>query len=307
MVGKMMMIVNPASANGKTGSNWAQMDSHLRSLGLEFSEQMTAAAGDATRMTRQALCEGYTTIVSVGGDGTLNETLNGFFEQGSLINPEARLGVICCGTGGDFVRTSGIPREFPEAARLLKEGKSRTLDVGQIVFNTHEGERVSRYYLNVAGFGLDGEVVYRVNNTSKALGGFLSFLWGTVYGILAHQSLPIKLEVDDQICYEGMMTIVAVANGQYFGGGMQIAPMAQLESGHFEVVLIEAMSKFELLTCLPTIYKGTHINNPHFKAFSGSRVKATSPQQVLVDIDGEQPGQLDAEFSIIPACLPVIC
>lgn len=302
----MMMIVNPASANGKTGSNWSKMDSYLRSIGLEFSVQMTAAAGDATRMTRQALLDGYTTIVSIGGDGTLNETLNGFFDQDALINPEASLGVICCGTGGDFIRTAGIPRKLPPAAVLLREGKSRTLDVGCVTFISHAGERVSRYFLNVAGFGLDGETVYRVNNTSKALGGFLSFLWGTVSAIIAHRSLPIKLEVDGQICYEGMMTVVAVTNGQYFGGGMQIAPMADLESGQFEVILIDAMTKRELLTCLPTIYKGKHIYNPHFKAFSGTRVKATSTQRVLVEVDGEQPGYLDAEFSLIPACLKVI-
>lgn len=301
-----MIIINPASANGRTGDNWEQMRSHLHKLDLQFDEQMTTAAGDATRMTRQAILDGYTTVVSVGGDGTLNETLNGFFDQGTLINPQARLGVICCGTGGDFVRTAGIPKDFHEAAATLLRGKTRKLDVGQITFVTHGGEKATRYFLNIAGFGLDGEVVYRVNNTSKAMGGFLSFLWGTFTGLLAYRSLPIKLEIDGEVCYEGMMTVVAVANGQYFGGGMQIAPMARLNSGRFAIVLIDSMSKGKFLTSLPTIYSGTHINNPHAHVFMGTRVRATSTQKVLVEVDGEQPGYLDAELSLIPQCLPVI-
>lgn len=305
-MGKMMMIVNPVSANGKTGCNWEYMKNHLHSLDLSFDECMTTAAGDATRLARQALMDGYSTIVAVGGDGTLNETLNGFFNDQNLINPEARLGVICCGTGGDFVRTAGIPREFTEAAACLKKGNSKPLDVGIVSFTSHNGEKAVRYFLNIAGFGIDGEVVDRVNRTSKIWGGFLSFLWGTITALLAHHSLPVKLEIDGELCYEGMITMAAVANGQYFGGGMQIVPMANLDSGHFQIAVIEAMTKTEFISCLPTIYKGTHIENPHFKTYQGNRVKATSSQKVLLDIDGEQPGCLDAEFAIIPACLPVI-
>lgn len=303
---KTMMIINPASANGRTGKNWPQMDSYLRLQGLEFDIKMTGAAGEATDLARRAIQDGYTTIVSVGGDGTLNEILNGFFIDEQLINPQARLGVLCCGTGGDFIRSAGIPRDFPAAAALLCKGKSHFLDVGKVSFITHTGERESRYFLNIAGFGLDGETVHRVNNTSKALGGFISFLWGTVSALLAHRSLPLKLEIDGVRCYEGMITMVAVANGQFFGSAMQIAPSAALDSGLFSIVLIKAMPKLELLSCLPTIYKGTHVYKPQVEVFVGTRVIATSSGKVLLDIDGEQPGRLDAEFSIIPACLSVI-
>lgn len=301
-----MIIVNPASANGRTGKNWPRMSSYLYSQGLEFDQQMTGSMGDATRLARQALLDGYTTVVSVGGDGTLNETLNGFFAGDALINPRAKLGVLFCGTGGDFIRTAGIPRNFNQAAARLREGNSNILDVGRITFASHSGERVSRYFLNVAGFGVDGEIVYRVNHTSKALGGFVSFLYATVSGLVAYRCLPVKLEIDSQVCYEGMFTVVAVGNGQFFGSGMQIVPMAKLDSGHFDIVLIEQMSKLELLRYLPSIYRGNHIKNPHARLFSGKEVRATSSQKVLVDIDGEQPGCLDAEFTIVPACLPVI-
>lgn len=302
-----VVIVNPNSANGKTGRIWPALSQELRSAGLDFKVHITSRPLEATEVVQAALQHGYTTVIAVGGDGTLNEVLNGFFQDDRPINPGARLGVISCGTGSDFVRSAGIPRSPLKACRRLLQGHTRLIDTGKVVFTGHSGHQEVRYFINVAGMGVDGEIVYRVNHTSKALGGFLSFLWGTVNGLIQYRNRRIRLEVDGTIRYQGDATMIAVANGQYFGGGMRVAPNAVLDSGQFEIVVVDGGSKMELLANLPRIYRGTHLKHPSVTTMKGHHVRAFSPEKVLLDIDGEQPGCLDAEITILPASLHLIC
>ncbi len=306
MAKNTMVIVNPASGNGKTRNNWPDIKNNLEKAGLEFDFAHTTCRFEATYFVREALKNGYETIVSVGGDGTLNEVVNGFFDNGVMINQSAKLGIIPGGTGGDFIRTLDYPKDYIEACQVIARGQSELIDLGKVNFFNHNASPISRYFINVAGFGLDGAVVDRVNRTSKFFGGFLSFLYGTIAGTLQFQSFPLTLEVDGQLVHEGMTSVVTVANGQYFGGSMQIAPGAVLDDGIFEIVIVEGLTKGRLLRCLPTIYKGAHGQFPEVSFLRGIRVKATSPERVLLDIDGEQPGILNAEFSILPKVLNII-
>ena len=304
---KTMVIVNPASGNGKTRISWPDIKQNLEAAGLVFDDVFTTCRFEATHFASQALRDGYDTIISVGGDGTLNEVVNGFFADDKMINPAARLGIIPGGTGGDFIRTLNYPEDYKEACQVLGRGQSRKIDVGQLHFIDNDGKPTQRYFVNIAGFGMDGAVVERVNRTSKFFGGFLSFLYGTVMALIQFDSFQLSLEVDGKLVYEGPATMTAVANGQYFGGSMQIAPRAVLDDGVFEIVLIEGLKKGKLLRCLPTIYKGAHGQFPEVRFMQGTTVRAVSPDRVLLDIDGEQPGVLDAEFSILPGVLNIIC
>lgn len=303
---KTLVVVNPCSANGKTLKKWPHIQQELNAAGAVFDYRMTEFSLHAIEITRDALKQGYDTVVAVGGDGTLNEVVNGFFENDQMINPEARLGVISCGTGGDFVRTAGLAKNVKTACQTIAQGRTRKIDLGLASFKDHQGNDVAKYFINVAGFGIDGEIVYRVNHTSKAFGGFLSFLWGTLAAIASFQPHEIRLEIDGAIRFNGKATVIAVGNGKYIGGGMKIVPMAELDTGYFDVVVVDNMSKFELIKNLPRIYSGSHIDDPRVYCMRGKRIKANSPERVLVDIEGEQPGTLDIEISILPGIMKLL-
>ena len=306
MAKQAMVIVNPASANGKTRINWPDIKKCLETEGLEFDFSSTTCRSEATYFAREALHKGYDAIISVGGDGTLNEIINGFFENGQMINSSAKLGIIAGGTGGDFIRTLGYPKNYKEACNIIARGQTKLIDLGKLEYFDHKEQLTTNYYINIAGFGLDGAVVDRVNHTSKFFGGFVSFLYGTIAGLAQFRSFSLTLEVDGQLAYQGPATMAAVANGQYFGGSMQIAPAAVLDDGILEIVIVKGMKKLKLLRCLPTIYGGTHIIKPEVICLQGTKVKATSPDRVLLEIDGEQPGLLNAEFTILPKALNII-
>ncbi len=303
---KTMVVVNPCSANGKTLKKWPHIQQELNAAGAVFDYRMTEYSLHAVEITREALKQGYDTIVAVGGDGTLNEVVNGFFEDDKTINPEAKLGVISCGTGGDFVRTAGLAKDIKTACQTIAKGGTRIIDIGRALFKDHQGNYMTKYFINVAGFGIDGEIVYRVNHTSKAFGGFLSFLWGTLTAIASFQPREIRLEIDGTIRFNGKATVIAAGNGKYIGGGMKIVPMAELDSGYFDVIVVDNMSKVELIKNLPRIYGGSHIDDPRVYCMRGTRIKASSPELVLVDIEGEQPGTLDIDISILPGIMRLI-
>ncbi len=307
MAKNAMVIVNPASSNGKTRKNWPDIKKNLEKAGLEFDFAPTTCRFEATHFAREAIKNGYETIVSVGGDGTLNEVINGFFDNGVKINQSAKLGIIPGGTGGDFIRTLGYPKDYIEACKVIARGQSQLIDLGKVDFFDHDASPISRYFINVAGFGLDGTVVDRVNRTSKFFGGFVSFLYGTLAGVMQFKSFDLCLEVDGKPVYEGSTTVIAIANGQFFGGGMQIAPGAILDDDLFDIVIVKGMNKSRFITCLPSIYKGSHGQYPEVTFMQGRSVKASSPGRVLLEVDGEQPGILNAEITLLPKAMHVIC
>lgn len=299
-----MAIVNPASANGATGRKWPNIERQLKQAGLAFDWQFTTGPGDATDMTRNALRSGARTIVSVGGDGTTNEVVNGFYSDGVALNPEAEFAIIPGGTGGDLIRTLGIPRHVAGAIERIRAGASRTIDLGRMTINTSGGKRVSRLFINVGGVGLDGDTVDRVNRTSKALGGFVSFLWGVLAALAAYRNKPAVVTVDGQQIADSLSVAVVVANGRYFGGGMKIAPAAEMADGLFDVVHVGNMGKLELIVNLPRLYAGTHLTHPKVSLFHGRHVTIRCPG-AIVDCDGEVPGAADAEFELLPGALRI--
>lgn len=302
-----MVIVNPASANGRTAKRWPYIAKLMKEAGLVFEEAFTGGVKDAIRLAREALKSGYSDIIAVGGDGTVNEIVNGFFNQGELVNPEARLGIIATGTGRDFIRSVGLPSDLGQAVAVLARGRTRLVDVGRVVYTDQEGNRANGYFVNVAGAGIDAETAYRVNQASKALGGFWSFLVGLLVTMVKYRNCRVNLEIDGMTRYRGKATVIAVANGEYLGGGMNIAPGALVDSGRFEVIVVDDLSKLEFVKNLPTIYKGTHVQHPQVYCMRGTHIKITSPDKVRLQMDGELPGYLDAEFHLIPRVLNVVC
>ena len=296
-------VVNPQSANGSTRKRWPEYLIQLRKDGYLIDFAYTTEPGDATRVTQRLLKEGYTHIIAVGGDGTMNEVVNGFFSNGQLINSEAELALFSHGTGGDLIRTLQISRGIEGFLEILRRGQKRLIDVGEVLFQDEHGQQTHRYFLNVADVGLGGETVARVNKQSKLLGGKLSFLIGSILSILRYCNKVMCCEIDGKLIFEGRLNSIMVANGRYFGGGMMIAPHAELDDGLFDVVCLGDFSTLMLLRHLPKIYKGTHLEIPGVTVQRGRSVVITTVEKALLDIDGEQPGQAPLTFSLHPKAL----
>jgi len=261
----------------------------------------------ATRLTTRALKEGMEQIIAVGGDGTINEVINGFFEDGEAINPEAVLAVLTSGTGRDFRRTYGIPEQVEEQIERLAASEIRTIDLGRITFINNTGETESRYFGNIASFGLSGATDQSVNRLkfSKRFGGKFAFKWGMLKALVSYRNGRVRLQVDDEYDAEHDISTVAVCNGQYFGGGMHIAPNAAPDDGIFDIIIVDAVSKLELVRNVNPIYKGEHLQNEHVHVLRGKKVCATpvSRRPILIDLDGEAPGRLPATMEILPGAL----
>ena len=303
---KIAFVVNPNAAMGAAGKQWPRIRALARDRLGTVSESITTGPGDGSRMTREALLGGAKTIVCVGGDGMLNEVVNGFMGEHGPVDPEARLGFIPIGTGCDFVKTVPVPKEVDRAMDVICRSHTRKIDLGRLQYLDHGGCRRSAYFHNVVSFGLGGEVVERVNRTTKAFGGFVSFIWATLVSVLLYNKKRIWLRVDDIFDDWVVTWNMAVANGQYHGGGMWVAPEAEMDDGLFQVTVIGDFSLLEVFRHLPKLYNGKLFELEKVRSLAGRRVEASSDQQVLLDVDGEQPGTLPVTIHMVPKALRLL-
>jgi len=303
---RMVFIVNPHAARGTVGKNWPQIrelaEKHLGG----FKSFITTAPGEATQFARLAVSEGAQCVVCVGGDGTLNEVINGLMSKEGPTNPEVQLGFIPNGTGCDFRRTLRLPTNPEDALKVIQGGRARPIDLGRLHYTAHEGESRTRYFHNLTSFGLGGEVDERVNKSGKKLGGFLSFIIATFVSLVLYEKKSIRLRVDDHFDEEVVVLNVAVANGQYHGGGMWVAPGADPSDGMFHVTIIGELSLPEVFYYLPKLYNGKILQVKRVRSLTGKKVEAFSEGRVLLDVDGEQSGCLPATIEILPSAMRIL-
>ena len=303
---KTFLVVNPQSGNGATGRRFDEISREVRAAIGEFGRAFTERPGHATELARRAVEDGYQCVVAVGGDGTTNEVVNGLLdEQGSLLRPGVALGVIPRGTGGDFRKTFGWSAGLPEAAWRLRGEAVRAIDAGRITFVDHQGAPRSRYFVNIASAGVSGLVDREVNRASKALGGKVSFALGSLKALWRYRDVPMRVSFDGGPARTQPATLVAVANGQYFGGGMWIAPKALPDDGVFDVTLWSDVSLKDFVFSSKAIYDGSHVGLPKTQCLRAKvvRVEAEGGAEVLLDVDGEQPGRLPATLEMLPLAL----
>jgi len=307
-VKETLIIVNPASGAGRTGRDWPAVAGRLRDAGLDFDFAITSCPGEAIGLARVAVGEGRPLIVAAGGDGTINEVANGFFEAGERVPSDSRFGVLPTGTGSDFSRTMGFPRDPAQAAAILRSGHSRLIDAGRITCTLPDGGRVIRHFVNIADAGIGGEVVDRVNNGRRLINGEVTFTLASLITLLRWRNKPMTVVIDG-VKRELVAQQVVVANCQYYGGGMRVAPRAVPDDGLLDVVIAGDMGMWENLRGLSEIRRGTHLDSGHPKISHAlaKRVEVSSPEFVRVDADGEQPGLLPAVFEVMPAALEVVC
>ena len=297
------LVVNPRSAGGGTGRRWESIESRVRGVLGDVSVGMTAGPMDAVRLTREALRAGHRTVLAVGGDGTINEVVNGFFDdEGLPIAPGASLGLLPAGTGGDFRRTVAVPLELDATLSALASAKPRLIDVGRVRFVGHDGRPTMRHFINVTSFGISGAVADRVNASSKRLGR-LSFTLGSLQALAGWSDVDVRVSVDDGPAQTLAVTCLAAANGRFFGGGMMVAPDARLDDGLLHVTVWAGYGLGTFIFRQPGIYSGAHLGWSGTRSMVARSLRLESDARVLVDVDGEQPGTLPATVELLPKAI----
>ena len=302
---KTIVIVNPQAGNGRTEKIWPNIESALEKSIGSFEVLQTTCRGDATDLSRKILKEDAARIVAVGGDGHLNEVLNGFIENDLPVNAESRLSFVMTGTGCDFQRSLGISGKWQNAVAELKDAKVQKIDVGKVTYTAADKTQKIRYFDNIASFGLSGAVDHCLEHSRLRdyLGGSPLFLWATIKTVFTHPNQGIRFRIDDGP-EEGICSRLGLlANGRYFGGAMHAAPEAELDDGLLDLLMLKEISVAKFLWHLPKIYKGTHLKIPEIFFQKVRKFTAESSEQVILDIDGESPGYLAATFEVLPKIL----
>ena len=255
--------------------------------------------GQLTGLARDAVEAGATRLVVVGGDGSVNEVVNGIAEREGV-----ELAVIPRGTGWDFARSLRIPRDLDAAVRTARDGDVRVLDLGRATFRSWAGEEQQMWFANVGSAGISGAIARRANESSKSLGGRLSYYWATLAVYVGWQIDSVRVSVDEER-REGRMIDVLVANGRYVAGGMMLCPDAEPDDDLFDVLLIGDVTRRDLLLVLPKTYRGKHLPHPRLELLRGRTVTIEADEPQPLELDGEQPGTTPVRFELVPQALRV--
>jgi diacylglycerol kinase (ATP) len=303
---KTVFIVNPHAGNGSAGSSWPSIETLAKDRLGFFEAFMTKGPGDAVICAKNAVAEKTKRLVCVGGDGTLNEIVNGIMMNEESLISDLMLGFIPNGTGCDFIRTVSIPQDLEQTMDLIASSHTRSIDLGVLLLKDHKGRDHRRYFHNIASFGLGGEVAQRVNQMTKALGPFISFMWATLISIFLYGTKRIRVLIDGKSEKVISAWNVVVANGQYHGGGMWVAPDASVYDGLFHVTIIGDLTVPEVFLNLSKLYNGRIYDIDKVITRTCQKMAAISNERVLLEVDGEQSGMLPVVAKIIPGALDVI-
>jgi len=296
------VIVNPVAGAGRTAREWPRIMNFFKRQGLNFEHDITEAPGHAVELARDATKNGYETVISIGGDGTINEIVNGLYKAGG--NKDIVLGMVCTGTGSDYARTVGISRRYEEACMRILQPKKLTVDLGVVEY-ADNGHKMERIFVNFAGIGFDAEIVRRTTRNFKALGSTVSYLLGVFTTLVAYRNREVKLIIDGEEMEREVCSVIA-NNGRYGGGGMFTAPGADLTDGLLDLLIIGNIGKADLIRSLPRIYKGTHLTHPKVTMKKAREIEIKSTYPLNLQADGELLGELPARFRILPSALNII-
>jgi diacylglycerol kinase (ATP) len=310
-----LVIVNPASGGNSTRGSWPAIAAELATHFGAFNCAFTAAPGGGRVLAARAAVEERRLVIACGGDGTISEVANGILESGQ----DVELGILPSGTGGDFRRTLDIPARAADAARVLRLGHARRIDVGRVSYLNHEGEEETRYLLGVASVGMSTDIIERVKKDdsrwlagprSGRMKGRLSFALAGARTTLSPPKTEVVVRLDEGPSRRLMVANFCVANARYFGGGMKVAPEALLDDGQFDLISIGDLSALKILANAHKLYRGTHLNMDEVHTARARTVTvrpAEKNQEVAIEIDGELPGRLPARFELVPKALRVRC
>ena len=306
-----LVIVNPNSGGGKTGRIFSSMqrtfETSLGTIDVEF----TARTGHAIEIARDAAKKGRELVIAVGGDGTLNEVVNGVMRAAEEGSHAPEVAIVGQGTGGDFRKTLGLEHRLDKYLEAIASGRVRAIDVGRITYRDHERQQKTRFFVNILSAGMGGLVDRYVADASRALGGKVAYFGASLRALVQAKRGRLRCEVTEngKTSEKKIQTLmIAICNGRYFGSGMHVAPMAKIDDGKFEVVSIDAESKIAFSVSSQRIYDGAHIGKDGVIHFSCEKIdmdleNEDARELFLLDCDGEPIGGLPISVEVLPGAL----
>jgi YegS/Rv2252/BmrU family lipid kinase len=300
-----LVIVNPNAGNGKGRKDWMKISSILKRSGINYKELFTERKGHAIELSKEGIEAGYRKFLCVGGDGTLNEIVNGVFDHDLCSTKDVTLGLVPVGTGNDWGRMFGIPLDYEGAIKIIKEAKLMLHDIG-VVSYYNGNEKGKRYFINIAGLGFESVVVKRTNaQKDKGRSGKAIYFYNLLMSLLSYKNTNAEIIIDGTKIYAKIFSI-NVGNGRYCGGGMRQTPNAIPDDGILDVTVIKEMGRLEIIMNLNLLYNGTILDHPKIDGYTCKNVKISSEMKLFAEADGEYLGHTPAEFNIFPSVINIV-
>jgi YegS/Rv2252/BmrU family lipid kinase len=302
-----LVIVNPNAGARKGQKDWPRISAILENEGFGYTSLLTSHRGHATDLSKEYILKGFKKIIVVGGDGTLNEVVNGIFCQEKFPSTEVTLGMVMVGTGNDWGKTFGIPIKYQEAIRLIKKGRTFIQDAGKVSY--FDGVQHSRHFINMAGLGYDGLVAHKTNEMKeKGRGGTLAYLYNLLLGLFEYRQPTLEINIDGKKVFTGKVFSMSIGICKYNGGGMMQCPRAVPDDGILDITLIKFIHKYKALVHINKLYSGSFENLSFIRLFQGENVTITKKQGIAIKLetDGESLGRAPYHFEVVPGSLKVI-
>jgi YegS/Rv2252/BmrU family lipid kinase len=294
--GPLYVIANPTAGRGMVAQELPELERALRQRRLAYDIVETTGPGDAERLAREALADGRRFLVAVGGDGTLDEVVNGMIEDDRPIEPDAVLGVVGAGSGNDFVRTFGLAPDATRGSAVLAGDGTFPIDIGKATCAMPEGGTRTRYFAGLAEAGLGGAMTARAARLPKSLGRGRDFLgfWSAVA-----RSKPSEIAMTvGETEVGGPAGNIVVANCQYANGGMRLSPRSWPSDGLLDVLVFRG-PRSETFTRLPKLYQGDYLPDPNVGEYKGKRISLDASRPMPIHADGDVLGTTPATFQLI--------
>ena len=307
---KWLVVVNPMASVGKSGKDWPLIKQTLVNEGIEFDDVLTEYPRHAIEIVRNAIVEkGYRKFISVGGDGTNNEVINGIFTQDVVPTNEITMATMPIGTGNDWRRTFDIPLEYDEVAKIIKAEYKFAHDIGKLTYYD-DGDTRIRYFLNAAGTGLDEMVCHSTNiMKQQGKGGTIRYLISLVKCILTYKVTRVQLTIDDELVFDDYILNLSIGNGRFNGGGMMTMPKAIPDDGLLDITVIKKVSIFKFAANVKHVYDGSFINKiEEVKTYRGKKIHIVSipPHSLKVETEGENLNNSPFDFEVLPKAINMV-
>jgi diacylglycerol kinase (ATP) len=294
---RWFVIINPTSGNGSSKRKWPRIKALLNAEDFDFDYAFTEYENHSVLLTQIAVKQGFKKIISVGGDGTLHNIINGIQRQNSVNSSDIQIGVVAIGTGNDWIKTYNIPLHIEKAISIIKRGVLRQQDIGKIEFIDQKQESI--YFNNLAGVGFDGFVVSKVSKYKNL--GAIAYLIGAIAGLFSFKNFSSTITLNEtEIRTKSLMVLAGLC--KYSGGGMQLTKDPNPNDGLFDVSIAKDLSKFDILKNLYNLFNGKIVEHSKVENYKVSELSIIIDSKVkpFIQADGELIGTGSIRLKIVP-------